>query len=234
MIDWHSHVLPGMDDGSHSSDESLAILRSMADQGVDTVIATPHFYANHEKSVESFLSRRAASENRLRERMAEVPNLPRLICGAEVRYYPGISHMTDLERLTIGNSRLLLLEMSFDPWSEYTVREILQMLSDERFTVVLAHIDRYWKLQSNRTHKRLLENRVSMQLNAEALLRMQTRRKSLRLLESKSVRYIGSDAHNMTSRPPEIGDAYAIIQKKLGAEFVERLDGFGHRMLEES
>ena len=47
MIDWHSHILPAMDDGSHDETESLAMLSSMADQGVDTVIATPHFLANH-------------------------------------------------------------------------------------------------------------------------------------------------------------------------------------------
>ena len=48
MIDWHSHVLPQMDDGSKSAEESLAMLKMQSEQGVDTVIATPHFYANDE------------------------------------------------------------------------------------------------------------------------------------------------------------------------------------------
>ena len=46
MIDWHSHVLPEMDDGSHSVAESIAMMQAQAEQGVTTVIATPHFYAN--------------------------------------------------------------------------------------------------------------------------------------------------------------------------------------------
>ena len=54
MIDWHSHVLPALDDGSRSVDESLALLRMLSEQGVDTVIATPHFYADRE-SLSSFL-----------------------------------------------------------------------------------------------------------------------------------------------------------------------------------
>jgi protein-tyrosine phosphatase len=46
MIDWHSHILPLMDDGSRSVDESVSMLNLMSDQGVSHVIATPHFYAN--------------------------------------------------------------------------------------------------------------------------------------------------------------------------------------------
>ena len=53
MIDWHSHVLPALDDGSRSVDESLALLKMLSEQGVDTVIATPHFYADRE-SLSSF------------------------------------------------------------------------------------------------------------------------------------------------------------------------------------
>ena len=53
MIDWHNHLLPNMDDGSRSVEESLAMLRAQAAQGVTTVMATPHFYANDE-SVASF------------------------------------------------------------------------------------------------------------------------------------------------------------------------------------
>ena len=57
MIDWHSHILPGMDDGSHDVTESLCLINMQMAQGVRTVIATPHFYADDE-TVASFLDRR--------------------------------------------------------------------------------------------------------------------------------------------------------------------------------
>jgi len=57
MIDFHSHILPKLDDGSSSSDESCKLLRCLATQGVESVVATPHFYADNE-SVERFLARR--------------------------------------------------------------------------------------------------------------------------------------------------------------------------------
>lgn len=232
MIDWHSHILPAMDDGSHDETESLAMLSSMADQGVDTVIATPHFLANHESSISSFLARRAESEMRLRACMDDRTALPRVICGAEVAYFPGISRMDDLPDLTIGQSQLLLLEMPFEVWTEYTVRELSEMLCDGRYTVVLAHMERYWYLQSRDTHERLLAEHLNMQINASYLLRWSTRRKALRLLSNKVVRFIGSDAHNMSTRPPRIGEAYDIVRRKLGGDFLQRFDRYGKRMLE--
>ena len=68
MIDFHTHILPRMDDGSRSVEESLEMLDSMRQQGVKTVFATPHFYANDE-SVDSFLERREASLKAMRRWM---------------------------------------------------------------------------------------------------------------------------------------------------------------------
>ena len=64
MTDIHSHILPGMDDGSRSTEESLAMLAASAAQGVRAIAATPHFYAM-ENSPEEFLARRAAAVARL-------------------------------------------------------------------------------------------------------------------------------------------------------------------------
>ena len=102
MIDFHTHILPGVDDGSKNVEESLLMLDSMKNQGVKTVIATPHFYANDE-SVESFLSRRNEAFSSLKKSLADGPEI---ILGAEVRYYDGISRLEDLKKLRIeGRSR---------------------------------------------------------------------------------------------------------------------------------
>ena len=91
IIDFHSHVLPGIDDGSHSLEESIAMLRMEAEQGVSHVIATPHFYPRHD-TPEDFLRKRREAEILLREEMEKHSNLPALSVGAEVYYFPGISN----------------------------------------------------------------------------------------------------------------------------------------------
>ncbi len=233
MIDWHSHILPAIDDGSHNTAESISMLQAFAKQGVDTVIATPHFYPTRESSVDAFLARRGEAEAQLREEMAKYTDRPNVICGAEVRYFPGISHTEGIEKLAIGKSPLLLLEMPFEKWTEYTVKELLNLTCDTRFTVLLAHMERYWFLQDNRTRERLLGNALRMQINASYLTRITTRRKALSMVADRSVRFIGSDAHNMTTRPPEIAKAYEIVRKKLGDEFCDHLIARGHRLLGE-
>ena len=84
--DFHSHILPGVDDGSTSLEESLAMLTLEAEQGVRHVVATPHFYAHHD-TPEAFLSRRAAAEAMLREALKDHPELPGFTVGAEVYFF---------------------------------------------------------------------------------------------------------------------------------------------------
>ena len=112
MIDFHSHILPGMDDGSKSTQESLEMLDMLRAQGVDTVAATPHFYAR-ENPPEVFLRRRAEAWNRLRPQLTA--DSPRVLLGAEVRYFQGISHVDRLHDLCLEGQDVLLLEMPFSP-----------------------------------------------------------------------------------------------------------------------
>ena len=85
LIDFHSHIRPGIDDGARSPDESLKMLELMAAQGVSKVVSTSHFYPERE-SPESFLSRRAKAVGRLRTVMRD--GLPDVYLGAEVAYFP--------------------------------------------------------------------------------------------------------------------------------------------------
>ncbi len=223
MIDWHCHLLPQIDDGSKSLEESLLILKTLASQGVNTVVATPHFHANAE-SVESFLKRREKAYNDLRQQLP--PNSPNILLGAEVKYYPGISKFENLKELTVQGSRLLLLEMPFGKWTEYTVRELEEIASLSGITVMLAHIERYLKLQSNDVWDRLHKNGILMQVNANFFIEFRTRRKAFKMLENGKTHFIGSDCHNTTTRPPRIGKAFEFIKTKFGKTFVNQINDY--------
>jgi len=217
-----------MDDGSRDVAESVSLVKMLGEQGADTVIATPHFYANHEK-VERFLSRRAASFDSL---MSAIDgSAPKILLGAEVKYYSGISRMEDLKALTIGGGNLLLLEMPMAKWTEYAVREVLELASTRGITVVLAHIERYYSLQKPTVWERLYQSGVLMQVNAGFFTGLLTRRKALDMLCEGGIHFIGSDCHGVRSRPPKIGKAFDIIQKKFGADFICQMNGYGKNVL---
>lgn len=228
MIDWHSHLLPGIDDGSKNTAESIGLLNALSGQGINTVVATPHFYANDE-DVDGFITRRSASFDELRGCL--MPHHPDIVLGAEVRYYSGIGRMADLKRLCIGGSNLLLLEMPFAKWTEYTVRELTEMAGSGGITLVLAHVERYLRWQSDDVLRRLLDSGVLMQANAGFFTGLLTRGRALDMLQSGGIQLIGSDCHNLTSRPPNIDRAYALIEKKLGGDFISQMHEYGQTLL---
>ena len=229
MIDWHSHILPAMDDGSRDVAESISMLEMLTSQGVDTVIATPHFYANDE-SVESFLNRRDEAYAMLKSHLTD--DLPEIILGAEVRFYSGISRSPDLKALRIEGSKLLLLEMPMTKWTEYMVRELIELSCKSGIQIVLAHVERYLGLQKKSVWERIAQSGILMQVNGRFFTSFSTKRKAISLLREGSVQFVGSDCHNTTSRAPKIGDAFEIIQKKLGDDFIAQMNEYGTAMLE--
>lgn len=228
MIDWHSHILPGMDDGSKDAAESISMLAMQSSQGVETVIATPHFYANDE-TVASFVDRRRKAFEVLKEQLPE--NAPKIMLGAEVRYYQGISRLEGLKDLRIEGTKLLLLEMPMAAWTETMVRELIELSGKNSVRIVLAHVERYLKLQKQSVWDRIVESGIMMQVNGTFFTSLASKRKALYLLEEGMVQFLGSDCHNLTTRPPALGKAFEVIRKKLGDDYLDQMKQYGYSLL---
>lgn len=229
MIDWHSHILPGLDDGSKDVAESVSMIGMQASQGVETIIATPHFYANDE-TVDSFLSRRSKAMEALKPQLPE--NAPRILLGAEVRYYQGISRLEGLKKLTVEGSKLLLLEMPMGVWTESMVRELVELSGKSSVRIVLAHVERYMKQQKQSVWDRIIESGILMQVNASFFASFTSKRKALNLLQNGVVQFVGSDCHNITTRPPMLGKALTVIRKKLGDDYLDQMQQYGYSLFQ--
>lgn len=229
MIDWHSHILPRVDDGSRDVEESKGLLELLAEQGVTTVVATPHFIADNE-SVFRFIERRNAAYDELKN--SGTPKNLKIFLGAEVKYYSGISRLEELRRLCIEKTGLLLLEMPIASWTEYTVKELVEIATTKNIVLILAHIERALKLQSSKTMQRLINAGVLMQANADFFTNARTKRKALKLLKNGGIQLLGSDCHSLDERPPEIGNAYEIIRRKFGEDFISSFNKYGNSVLE--
>ena len=231
MIDLHCHILPGMDDGSPDVETSLAMLRRQAEQGIGAVCATSHYYA-WQNDIEIFCERRAAALQKLLDAWPE-ERLPRVIPAAEVAFFTGISACPDLGRLCIQGTNTLLLEMPFTEWNDFQVEEVSALVLDRGFQVVLVHPERFcgskdnvWKLRE------LAELPVALQVNAKTLLRWRTRRLGLKLLQMARDPLLGSDCHNLTTRPPNLDEGRKITGRKLGDIFLDKIDQNAGRLLQ--
>ena len=220
MIDLHSHILPAVDDGSRNTQESLKMLRMLKKQGVTKVVATPHFYANR-SSVDEFLSNREESYLRLCAELSE--NMPQIILGAEVKYYEGISRLENLNKLCIGDSKLLLLEMPMRKWTEFILRELRELSLCGNIIIVLAHIERYLAYQNKGTVDELVNDGILIQANANFFINFTSRHKALSMLRRNLIHFIGSDCHNLTDRVPKNCDKIFTTSPSFVGEIKKRV-----------
>ena len=207
------------------------MLKMEAEQGITHVVATPHFYAQHD-SPERFLRRRTAAEARLREAMAEYPELPTLSVGAEVYFFPGISDSDILKELTIESKGCILLEMPLSPWTERMYREMEAISAKQGLMPIIAHIDRY--IGPFHTHgipQRLEQLPVLVQANASFFLRGMTKRMAFRMLRDDQIHLLGSDCHDLANRSPNLGSVVTAIERQLGRVPLQRIEEIQHSVL---
>lgn len=229
MIDYHSHILPGMDDGSQNTSESVDMLLMSYRQGVSKIIATPHFYAK-DNTPEQFLQRRFRAWKRLE--CYVTTEMPEILLGAEVAYFEGISQTDATLLLRVEGTSLLLLEMPFTPWSGRVIRDVLQLNEHPFVQVILAHIERYLPMQRREVLEQLLEQDILFQANGSFFLRWPQRRQAMRMLRAGKIHLLGSDCHNLDTRAPCLGEAVEAIRRRLGQNFVNSLEQRSIQLLE--
>lgn len=224
MVDFHTHILPCVDDGSASIEESVAMLRMEAEQGISKVVLTPHFYANHD-SPKRFFERRQQAEETLRAAIAGEQGLPELLVGAEVYYFEGISDSEHLRELAIRGTDAVMIEMPMNHWSDRMLAELEGIYQKQRLIPIVAHLDRY--ISPMATHglpERLADLPVVVQVNAGFFQRRLSRSLAIKLLKQGIIGLLGSDCHNLDTRPPNLGDAIQVIRRHLGEEWISYIN----------
>jgi len=225
MTDLHTHILPGVDDGAQTVEDSLAMLRVQYENGVDTVVLTPHFYPDREDPT-AFLRRRQAGWEQLSQAISDLPRqdqetLPKLILGAEVAYVPGLQTMEQLQSLCIGSTKNMLLELPFYPWDTGLIHQLYDFLGRVGSTPILAHIERYFLCQKKKMLEEVLDLGLPVQVGTDTV--SQAFSPGLKLLKQGKGHLLASDCHNIHVRTPNLGQAMRIAEKKLGKERCEEL-----------
>ena len=244
MIDIHSHVLPGIDDGSKDAEMSAQMLLESRRQGVEWMCFTPHFYADM-TDPDTFLRKRENATDlliaELKESGSEYQNdpdvnkkYPGFVLGAEVHYYRGIGRSEDIRKLCIGNSSYLLLEPQFRTWTPAFLEDVRTLRDELDLKVIIAHIERYLDQDKHLVNELLDEQGIYIQSNAEAFIDRKTRKKVMKLLEDGRIDLLGSDCHNMTYRPPDMLLAWEIIEDKLGERPLKRIENNGRNLIEQA
>ncbi len=225
MIDLHMHVLPGVDDGPDQAPEAVAMCRAAAAAGCEVIVATPH--QRHASWENTDADRLAALLDELR---AEVGPAPRLLLGAEVAIDSSL--LDELDSLPgsgilpLAGTRYLLLEADRDMPGPDPL-DLSHELKLRGWRPIFAHPE---FIPSLRDDLDLLSDLVSagalLQVTAGTLLGRfgrQSQRIACRLLDAGLVHILASDAHGVSWRPPDLGEAHAAVATRWGEETAWRL-----------
>lgn len=219
-LDIHTHILPGVDDGSQNIEESIALLNQEKENGVDAVVLTPHFYPTFHTFEEHVLKTQNAFKQ-LKEATSSL-ELPEIFLGHEVQYFSGISKSQSLDLLCISNTNYLLLELPFlSSLTTSMLDEIIKIDRDLGIIVIIAHIERY---ANSKLFKKLLklveEGNALAQLSADFNTNKSTAKIGKKLLKKGIISFIASDAHNINERPVSLKNAYELLHRDFYPQYI--------------
>lgn len=220
MIDVHAHILPGVDDGSRSMEESVQMVLKLASMGFAGVIATPHYSRRRELyGMEELMSE---LQQRVREYQSDF-----FIClGQETYYHDELTErLRQGKALTMAGSRYVLVE--FDPGVSYSMLyQGIRKLSGAGYKPILAHIERYGCLREGNRLQELASVDCLLQMNYESLQGKWFDREvrwCRRQVETGTIDLLGSDMHRMDYRPPEFGEALKWLEQHISPEYLDQL-----------
>lgn len=223
-IDIHSHILPGIDDGSQDFDTSIQMLKQASADGIAQIILTPHNKpARHNprpSTIESLMTE-------LRKRMEEEGIAIKLHGGNELYYRNGlVEEILDSKALTLAGSDYVLME--FDPMEAYDyIRYGIYNLIAEGYRPILAHAERYSQINGKADRvEDLTEMGCYIQINADSVmgaLGLRTKFFVRKLLTGRLVHFMATDAHDAQKRGCHIRECASFINKKYGEDYARTL-----------
>ncbi len=190
MIDIHTHILPGIDDGSSSVEETVSMLNAMAEAGVRKVIATPHFYPEV-MTLDEFLAKRQESYNSVKDK---IPQGMEVRLGAEVMLAYDL-YKEDLRKLAIDGTDYILIEMPYGRWDPWVFDELFKIISKHTLDIIIAHVDRYVGIVGKDKLKMLFNMKLKYQANVDYLGGFFKKSDSMKFMKDGLVDFIGTDCH---------------------------------------
>lgn len=223
-IDIHAHILPGVDDGSSSMEETRQMLQQAIEQGIGTIIATPHYAAGAKNaSVEQLQQIREL----VQEEASKLDNNLKILLGNELYYSESIiDSLKAKEALTLAGSRYILVEFSVNE-SYRTIYKGLGELVCAGYAPILAHVERYLGLQRREDlMMELNELGCYIQMNSNSLLGGMFHTEAnyhRKLFNQGLIHLIGSDCHDKKVRVPRMKVVVEALQKKSDPELMNQI-----------
>jgi len=223
-LDIHSHVLPGVDDGSKDMDMTMELLQMAYDEGVRYMMATPHYYPGHRNAgCEKLIQTYQEVKKEIQKQGMDME----LFLGNEIYYKDEVPQLLRKKEIfTLNDSRYVLVEFNVN--MEYKkINEAIKRLVMEGYYPIIAHVERYGcLLKREDLVQELIEQGAYIQVNAETFLGGMFdgyKKFVMKLFAKGMVHFLGSDAHRTDWRRPVMEEAVSLLYKKMDASLVDKV-----------
>ena len=221
MVDIHCHILPGLDDGADSFEESLQMAEMAIEDGITHVVGTPH--SNEQFTFDRDLIRKRRNE--LQEKIG-----PRLQLGTGCDFHFSFENLQDLQtdktKYTINQKFYLLVELS-DFSIPPNIEDMLHNLQLQGIAPIITHPERNALIQKDATRlRRWLHQGCYVQITAQSLLGKfgsTPQKLAEEWLEKDMIHFFASDAHNVTRRPLRLREAFEAVMARRGDAVAQAL-----------
>ncbi|MDW0112994.1 capsular biosynthesis protein [Sporosarcina saromensis] len=215
MIDIHTHILFGVDDGCETLEESMELLGDACNEGITDIICTPHaLHPQYNVTIEQVTNKLALLSENIEKKGLSI----RLHPGQEIRLCEDlVEKVLNREVLTLANSKYLLLELPSHTIPSYIIN-IIQSLVSIDIVPIIAHPERNRAIAENPQRlEKLIRHGAISQITAGSVaghFGKNIQKLSLKLISTNLVHTYGSDAHNSSTRPLLFDKGLAILEKK--------------------
>lgn len=233
MIDIHCHILPGVDDGPKTLEESLNMARVAVQEGIETIIATPHHKNTQYNNIKSTI---ISNVNNLNIALKQ-ENIPlKILPGQEVRIYGEVlEDYFKEEILTLNHSKYLFIEFPSSSVPRYAER-LLYEIQTEGIIPIIVHPERNKELQEKpELLYQFVKNGALSQVTASSLVGYfgkNVKKFSEQLIEYNLTHFVASDAHNLHNRSFKVTEAMDAIEENFGVDYIYLFKENGKLLLE--
>ena len=219
----HIHIIPGVDDGAEDLETSLAMARCAYDEGIRTIIATPHNAA-----FDGWDNQARSSFEKLKDELSANEIGIDLLLGSEV-YIDSETIRSVVRHIgkkypSLNGTKYVLTEFSLFTSDLESSKNCVCRMLDKGYTPIIAHVERY-QLEVEELYE-LQELGCQLQVNYSDLIPLQyypMTMKADRMLKDESIVFVATDAHNMSSRKPLVRDMIEYLKKQCSVEYVNKL-----------
>lgn len=219
FIDIHCHILPKLDEGPSSLEESVKMLQIAYQDGIAAVVATPHIinglYKNTRETIDIAILE-----------LRKLTDLVPIYIGAEIRIDRGLAdRAVNNELPLINNNHYILLELpAFVIPPLLQLENIAQRLKKNQITPIFAHPERNIPILKNLCiMERLVRCGALFQITAMSITNKSMQGPALKMIKKGYVHAVASDAHDVCKRPPILSGAFEIISKKFDSDMASKL-----------